>query len=116
MSCVIIEPISLGYYVGDTAAITITVTNADGTAYNLTGCGLRLTATDNSVSPAATRWDLTIGSGITVTSLAGGTAIARPTLLDSQSLVAGRSIDTRCILTDADGQIITTASGTITAL
>lgn len=116
MSCVIIEPISLAYYVGDTAAITITVTNAEGTAYNLTGCGLRLIATDNSVSPAVVRWNFTIGAGITVTSLAGGTAIAQPTLLESQALVASRSIDTRCILTDADGQIITTASGAITAL
>jgi hypothetical protein len=102
---------SLIYYVGDTVGIAATVT-LDGAAYNLTGCSLRFTAEHAD----EVLWDRTIGDGISILSLSGGTALITPTLAQSQALAKGRNYTARAILTDAAGSIITTATGNLLAL
>lgn len=107
--------LSLVYYVGDTTGIAVTVTDPDASdaAYNLTGCSLAFTVTDPT---AGVIWSSTIGSGISIISLVGGTALIQPTLLQSQSLKAGRNYPARVVLTDATGAIITVSTGFLTAL
>jgi len=106
---------ALDYFVGDTVGIMATIT-LDDAAYDLTDCALTFTVTDPSVDPVVTLWSRSIGDGIAILSLSGGTCQITPTLAQSQALTAGRTYTARAILTDANGAIITTATGYLSAL
>ncbi|MDF3056809.1 MAG: hypothetical protein K0R17_1024 [Rariglobus sp.] len=110
-------PFTLDYFAGDTVGIKATITDPADAPYPLTDCGLAFFLTDpTATDPTARLWDMTIGSGIAILSLSGGTAMITPTLAQSQALTAGKTYTARCILTDAAGAIITAATGYIETL
>lgn len=99
---------------GDSLRIPISVTAAGATtAYDLTGCALSWVA--EAVSPAGASISITksIGSGITVSSLTGGTGYVQLSPSDTNTYTD----NVECIvnwdlrLTDATSQVFTIQSG-----
>lgn len=115
MSCAIpIPPYDLTYYVGDTVGILATVTNpTTNAAFNLTSCGVSFTVTDRQ--SGSNVWSMSIGSGVSIVSASGGTALIQPSLSQSNNLTKGTVYDSRIVVTDTNGAVITSGTGHLTA-
>lgn len=112
---------------GDTLRLTVTVTNADGSAYDLTGATMRFTVKrsvwdDDSAAPIALYWiSGGAASGITVSNPASGVATITATGTQTATLVTtahvydvqvSRGGDTWTV---ASGMLLVTADVTRTA-
>ena len=93
---------------GDSKVITVTVTDADGAAVNLTGATISYVIFDDG-SATITK---TVGSGITVTDAAAGTFTITLAASDTASLAGAYYHE--CQVTDSSGNISTIFTGTVT--
>ncbi len=100
---------------GDTLEFDIAVTVASsGAPQDITGCSLWFTLKRNQGDADPGYLQKTIGAGITVISLSGGTARAKLVPADTSAITSQAAFYYDCQLKDGTGNIYTLDSGTIT--
>jgi len=100
---------------GDLRDITLTVTDENGAAYNLTGKRVRWMARP-SVNTATVAITKAIGTGITIATPSSGVAVVRINPVDTTGFTTQTRLLWDCQIDDNPGNEATVGSGTLIVL